>query len=349
MKSLKQLYDEGGFREVGRGIRDFFYYRSRVHILLSQLLRKTGYDIPYYVQRHIREATEEMNKLSQKGIGPRITDFPLSDHKTSDTLFIMGSGSSINDISDKQWDHIKEHDSVGFNKWPVHDHIPTYHVFEIRIEEENKENRDKYWKLLNKRKKEYQNIPIILKDTAAVSDKMEPHHLPEWLVGAVIISCDTNFDRAAPLNGNAEQNKRVLKYLKEKGHFDQNININILYRKRGTVSYLIHFGVVLGYENIVLCGIDMVDSRYFFNQKDDNHIGDRVNVPSNLVPVDFEGSSSNQEDSVHATNDPSVSPLTLEKVIYSMNDIVLKELGVNLYVENTKSALHPKIPLYEYE
>ena len=34
-------------------------------------------------------------------------------YKTSDTIFLFGSGPSINDISTREWDIIQNHDSMG--------------------------------------------------------------------------------------------------------------------------------------------------------------------------------------------------------------------------------------------
>ena len=50
----------------------------------------------------------------------------LNEVKKSNTLFILGSGDSINDINNKQWEEIKQSDSLGINSWLVHKHMPTY-------------------------------------------------------------------------------------------------------------------------------------------------------------------------------------------------------------------------------
>jgi hypothetical protein len=37
------------------------------------------------------------------------------ERKTSDTLFVFGSGPAVNDLSEAQWQHIGDHDSIGLN------------------------------------------------------------------------------------------------------------------------------------------------------------------------------------------------------------------------------------------
>ena len=85
----------------------------------------------------------------------------------------------------------------------------------------------------------------------------------------------------------------------------------------------------------------MVDSRYFFDS-------DKYSKSDIPIPRPNSDSSTKSKESVHKTNDTNVGDLTLEKIIYSLNDIILKPRGVDIYVENEKSALYPKIPVYEY-
>ena len=120
--------------------------------LEQNIIAKTMFEIPYYVWKYDRKANKAMNTLSERGIGPRITEYPLSDYKSSDKLFILGSGSSITDISDTQWAHIDEHDSFGLNRWPVHEFTPTYYTFEIRMDPSKKQYREAFWELMEARR-----------------------------------------------------------------------------------------------------------------------------------------------------------------------------------------------------
>ena len=49
-------------------------------------------------------------------------------NKNSDTLFILGSGESINSI--KIWDKIRSHDSVGFNYFIFNNFVPSFYILE---------------------------------------------------------------------------------------------------------------------------------------------------------------------------------------------------------------------------
>jgi hypothetical protein len=277
-----------------------------------------------------------MQALSNKGIGPTIHNSSLDNHKSSDTVFILGSGSSINDITSSIWQHIDSHDSMGLNRWPVHDFVPTFHVFEMSVRSDNANFNKDYWKMLSLRSEDYDNTPIILKNTPGSAQKLSRERIPEKLVGKIILSADTSYSELTYGSDSIKLNKKLLAYLKRTGRFEPG-NSYPIYRKRASISYLIHLAVKLGYQRIVLCGVDMVDSEYFFEENDSYYKDKPYPIPKH---------ESDDKEGEHKTNDPDYGELTLEKVIYQMNNIILKPSGIELFVENTKSALHPEVPLY---
>ena len=62
--------------------------------------------------------------------------FPLehiSKHKKSDICFILGTGSSINNISEKEWDVISKHDSWTLNNWIYHPFfVPDFYFVQVK-------------------------------------------------------------------------------------------------------------------------------------------------------------------------------------------------------------------------
>jgi hypothetical protein len=336
LQRAKRAYNSEGLSGLASGI--FNHLRRPIE---AQTVGRTRFEIPYHVRKHNKRAKRFTKFVSEKEVGPQISEVNLSTYKSSDTLFILGSGSSITQITDEQWQHIDEHDSVGLNRWPIHEFTPTYHVFETRLEPEYEEFTRTYWELLNSRRAAYEEIPIILKDVSSVYRRLEPEHLPEWLAGDLIVSCDSSYGSIVTPASSVERNETLLRYLYDRGCFSSG-EFEVLYRKRGSISYLIHFALCLGYENIVLCGVDMVDSAYFFDERESYYREKGIPIPR--VP-----SGTQDDDETHKTNDPDAGQLTLEKVIYSLRELVLKNEGVDLYVENAKSALHPRVSQYSYE
>ena len=300
------------------------------------MIKQTRLSYPYYARKYERNAVGAMQALSNKGIGPTIHNLSLDKHKSSNTIFILGSGSSINDITSSMWQHIDSHDSMGLNRWPVHDFVPTFHIFEMKVRSDYANYNRDYWKMLSLRSEDYDNTPIILKNTMGSAQKLSRERIPEKLVGEIILSADTSYSELTYGSDPIKLNKRLLAYLKRTGRFEPG-NGYPIYRKRASISYLIHLAVKLGYQRIVLCGVDMVDSEYFFEENKNYYKDKTCPIPKH---------ESDDKEGEHKTNDPDYGELTLEKVIYQMNDIVLKPSGIELFVENTKSALHPEVPLY---
>lgn len=45
-------------------------------------------------------------------------------------LFIMGSGSSVDDLTHEHWDLISDHTSIGINFWTIHSFTPSFYALE---------------------------------------------------------------------------------------------------------------------------------------------------------------------------------------------------------------------------
>ena len=54
----------------------------------------------------------------------------IRQKKSSDTLYILGSGSSVNDLGDDDWVEIARHVSVGINNWTIHQFVPDIYAIE---------------------------------------------------------------------------------------------------------------------------------------------------------------------------------------------------------------------------
>lgn len=245
----------------------------------------------------------------------------LKRRKTSDTLFILGSGGSINDISEETWKEIKRSDSFGFNFWLLNDHIPDFYMFESP---KHVPNRKIMLEWIDKRKFQFleSNTCLLLKDLEHI--QMDFNAYPEELKGASQIVYKDS------LYGSSMESKRTsLRYVRSLG-LDRR---NLLYFCRGTLFSAIYFGWKLGYRKIVLAGIDLNNSGYFYDAEE---------YDNKLRPV------SELRGEVHDTVNTSVSNITMDELVMMIDEDLLKPAGCELHVLNASSLLHPRIPLYEY-
>ena len=79
--------------------------------------------------------------------------------KKNDTIFVLGGSETINNITEKQWNFIAKHDSIGINWWPVHEFIPTYYYSNYP---RNKTHFKNYKRIIGRRAKRYKNKTIFL-------------------------------------------------------------------------------------------------------------------------------------------------------------------------------------------
>lgn len=306
-----------------------------------QLLKFTFNKVKVFSKKHhllyvilclIRFYVKGINK--QKKIAKKWNVLPLSslvisDHKRSDTIFILASGSSINNISSEQWKFIKKHDSLGFNKWLYHDHVPTYYCLETS---DKQERVNILYQLLYGRKNDYAEVPIIYRGAGSAKRIFDIKKTPHSLRDNFYVSCELDIP-----GDNIKELDLSLSYLNKLGYFNKNNIINFVFHKRASVVYNIMFAFLAGYRNIILCGVDLNNIDYFYQTN-----------PSHYLDKGLPFLDPGQTQNIHRTIDPNAFPNvpTADAVIYSVNDALLKPKGINLYVAFSTSALYPKLPTY---
>jgi len=72
-----------------------------------------------------KKARKRVRKLTQAWKVKPLSALNISHYKKSDTLFVLGSGESINKLGLDAWDVIKKNDTVSFKYWLIHDFVPN--------------------------------------------------------------------------------------------------------------------------------------------------------------------------------------------------------------------------------
>ncbi|MFT6323659.1 MAG: hypothetical protein ACJAWO_001214, partial [Halieaceae bacterium] len=121
---------------------------------IKNKIYKTGLYIPY--DRFKTTKLRGEMKMDEK---QSAVNYSWSNHKTSDTLYVLGSGLSVMDFKAKDWEEVSRHDSFGFNGWVFHDFIPTYYGIEPMA---NEKVFAWYIKALQEKSESYKNMPIFV-------------------------------------------------------------------------------------------------------------------------------------------------------------------------------------------
>ena len=260
------------------------------------------------------------NKFIKANNLKKYSELNIDEYKSSDTLFVMGSGASINEFGDNEWNLIRYNDSIGFNFWLIHEFIPTYYMFEPTKPGEL-ERANVFFDLLDLRSFDYKNVPIIGKYSG--DNRLDLSRIPECLKNNIYMSY-------IKIPGN------------EKNSFIKAINImkslklyktSLLFSMRASISDAIFFGLKMKYKKIVLCGVDLNNIAYFY--EDSKYCNRNIPVPKSV-----------QLGVVHKTIDSTYGELTIDMVIEEINKHLLKPNGVELYIGSQKSALYPMLPYY---
>lgn len=296
--------------------------RTRIRKLLESksIEKKLVYLYLFAQTIKVAEKLYKANKFVHTSNLKKYSELNVSQCKSSDTLFLMGSGESINDITTEEWQSIKSHDSLGFNFWLIHEFVPDYYMFEAAI---YPGRSSVLYDLLKVRENDYSNIPWIglyMGDdkTKTFLSKFPEHIKQNIYMSNVRIPGDTR-----------ESFRKAIKII----NFLKLYKANLLLTRRGTIIRAILFGLSMNYKKIVLCGVDLNNTKYFYEH--DQYTKKNIPIPKNI-----------QTGVVHKTIDPTYGELTVDVAVEEINEHLLKPNGVELYIGSKKSALYPMLPYY---
>jgi len=253
---------------------------------------------------------------------------PLAALKRSDTLFVLGSGASINDLGEADWARIAAADSVGFNNWHLHPFLPS-----LYINEPGKDLGLLRAELANLVRRGYgeARVPILLKDMERYR-RHELVHILESMPAALWPQVSLSWDWEVH-EQDRERFRWKLRWLHRLGIVHRRC-FPIL-RKRASVFYIVLLALRAGYKNVVLCGIDLNNGDYFYESRRQELLAEGYWLPA-AKPVA----------GAHKTDDPDYGAVTISAALDELNREVLQPSGLKLSVAFRSSGLHPLLPDY---
>lgn len=250
--------------------------------------------------------------------------------KKTDTIFILGSGSTINEISQEEWLHIKKNTSVGFNYFMFHDFIPDSYLIEPERKSEFLMCRNLI-KLI-KIKKEY------LSKTKVIMHRMGCYKILKFYLKKNKI----NYKLFTPFDFGFNSIDKLDKILDS---FCLKV-INVFFvpaQGCASVERIVLSAYLSGYKKIVLCGVDLNNNEYFFYQKSKNE-----NVLKSNAKIIEKYNKVHHSKNIHVTNDANKAKqgITISEILKVYNNY-FKKNNVELYTLNKKSVLSDFLPTYE--
>lgn len=280
----------------------------------------------WHMSRH-RSATQ---RAARHIAIPMLDTLDLGTVKTSDTLFVLGSGPSINDISPKRWADIAKDDSVAFNFWPFHPFVPRMYFFES-ISYDDAENNctpemfKNFRQMLSDRAEAYRDVVKVITDVGLHQSRQLIWELPEtWkpnLFAAYTVPV---------LARTTDELTAGVRYLSRHRAFCLACRIEWFFKYCGTLSAMITLGARMNYRRIVLCGVDMGKQVYFF--QDPTHFPLQAHLE--FVP----------RNRPHQTAVGGTWMVSMQEVVAILMQEVLEPAGIELYLESSSSALAGLVP-----
>ena len=245
----------------------------------------------------------------------------LRARRRSDTVFVFGSGASLNDITDAEWAGIGRHDVFGFNDFIRQRWVPAgFHLL-----------RGGVYGTLEWRPYAEQVAGAIAgnpcyRDTAFLLQGELLGDFSNRLVGHRLLPPGAAVFRYTTARGSGPPTRR----------FADGLRHGV-----GTLEDVVNAAWLLGWREIVLTGIDLYDSRYFWLPPDRTQT---VDPATGTVGAGERNSLRGQRfDEPHNTARSGVVDL-----MASWGALLAAE-GVRLSVYNPRSLLAGPLPVYERE
>ena len=252
----------------------------------------------------------------------------LLRRKKSDTLVILGSGKSINEITREHWEEFASYDSIGFNFWPVHSFIPNFYFFETP---RDKGRYNVFKELFLLTEQQYKSSLIAYKDLSFYGDITLRDRVLD-------VSYFIDFFSVPGSSLNYFKSSLSIIDFFYRHRMFQSVNFG----KRASIIALLFLGIKMRYKRIIICGIDLMHSDYFYDQAFLKNPLVPHEIVSSLVEENNKVFSNN---SVHKTNNKAYGELIVEDLIMNISKHKISE-KTRLVVYNSSSLLSKFLPTY---
>ena len=185
----------------------------------------------------------------------RVTAEYFRRGRESDTVFIFGTGESINGIGEAKWRAIRANDSIGFNWFLLHEHAPKWLHYEPWPQHE-----EEFIRYYSDRVRDGYPSRLIL----------NANHPPSK-VATLDLLRSVSYHHSYPIRFQSTDRRIVEKTIQILGALSAYRWLpfkDVFVHQAGSLGLLIHIAINAGYKRIVLCGIDLNNSKYFYDDRD---------------------------------------------------------------------------------
>jgi hypothetical protein len=254
---------------------------------------------------------------------PQGTAASLAALKQSDTLVILGGGSSINAIPESFWTAARRCDTAGLNFWLYHPFIPTMYFYEAARSGVYAATWKPFAEIARERAADYACVPKFATELHYSYRDHDSPFPPEWQGGVQWLPTVPVPARTA---GEFAQG---LALLRREGVFD--LRSDLCFKQLMSLTLALGVAAKLAYRRVLLCGIDLTSAEYFYQdaQRYPRWHDVRFLEPSKPHPLAV----------------PLEWRIPVQDVLREMRRLLFTPAGAEIYVQNESSALYPEVPV----
>lgn len=247
----------------------------------------------------------------------------IRSRRRGDKVFVFGSGYSLNEISPDQWRHIERHETVGFNAFVRQNWVRTdFHLIRgwgegAGIEFDWRRACSELGGLISANSRYRDTVLVVQGDVSAeVGNRMigDGYIAPYREVFRYRTRRDIDLPTARLEDG--------------------------LVHGNGTLCDAVNFAAAMGWTQIVLVGVDLYDTRYFFLPPDRTL---NTDYRTGEVRVSETSDRGQRFDQPHSTFTNGAVAL------FGRWTAALADRGIGLSVWNPRSLLRDVMPIYTPE
>lgn len=283
-------------------------------------------------QRAQSDAAGTRMMADRLGLAVLDTDFLAQFRAKSPTLVVLGSGESVEEVTPSQWKLIGDCVSVGINSWLVHDFIPDIYCFE-QEQSSLDEDTDSLSKLLREEEVVNRAPAVLLLRPHAETSSDRIVEIPAGLRERTRV-----YGRTAVVTQDRRNLVRDLRRLIRYSVRDQ-LPESVAIDEGMSVARMLSLGVRAGFSSIVLVGVDLNSTQYFFD----------IN-PSYLIRRGMEHYNPwKKRGSVHGTEETETRTFAASTFIPALAEAARQEVGTSVYVSSSSSALADHLPVFNFD
>jgi len=297
-----------------------------------KMLRSLAKRLPHpilcrlYHYRRLREESARAAQAAERLGVPLLERLDLSSLRESDTLFVLGSAWSINDIAEERWSVIRRCDSVGMNFWLGHPFVPRFFHFEDIAYAEQPDIHEAFLTLAARRAEEYAETVKIVTEVSEFASRPTLFELPYAMKRSLYVGF------SMPVVARDEEEFRSgIRFMRSVGAFDSERRSRWMFKYGGSVIAMMTLGLRMGYKRMILCGVDLNRQEYFYQHPE--------RYPEcatwEFVP----------RNEIHLTTRRLPWLVPAQAAVCIFKEMVLDPAGIELFVESTVSTLYQKVPL----